>query len=614
MTTRAELMRAIFATGDDAERLVYADWLEEQGDPVRAQVIHLQCERAKLGPHDRRRRELDRELERALAELGDRRRDDLPVLDGIEWVNLDRGLAGTVRARDAATLQHHADAIIAAAPVSCVELPTLAESGDFDAQLAWLRVLRLDHPTATVDSHPIIGLPPELEIIADDDGLDWIVRPDDAPLRRLAVRGNAGVGSELIDRLVTAPWAADLTVLELESRWVDDNSGYNDDPRLGPGGARELVRLLKLEVLNVDRQRIGAAAFVTLVTGLPALRELSAVECGIATLDGIVKPTGLTRLVLNRNAIGDAGARLIAARCPHLQDLVLDTCELGSGALAALTSSPLWHELRSLDVSRNPLGVSAMRTLAAAPPPPHLHTLRIADADLDEAAGAVLAKIAWLATLFELDLSGNILGHGAGFLRDLPPGLRVLGLAATRLDRSGAAGLAKLWAQLIALDLDNNPLHDAGLDRFATMKEATSLQTLTLAACGLTDDGLDLLAQRARMPRLRVLRLSDNAFGAAALERLLRSPCGTRLQVLELARCQLDVAAIETLAATPMPLLLHTLDLRGNDLDETKLMELANSSTLHAVKTLRLDGNPWTFTPANRLRLAERFGPTWYQD
>ena len=47
---------------DDAPRLVYADWLEEHGEPDRAEFIRTQCELAKAAEDDPRRVKLkDRE-------------------------------------------------------------------------------------------------------------------------------------------------------------------------------------------------------------------------------------------------------------------------------------------------------------------------------------------------------------------------------------------------------------------------------------------------------------------------------------------------------------------------------------------------------------------------
>src|SRR5262249_42576320 len=43
------------APGDDAPRLVYADWLEDRGADDRAEFIRLQCELAKMDEDDPRR-------------------------------------------------------------------------------------------------------------------------------------------------------------------------------------------------------------------------------------------------------------------------------------------------------------------------------------------------------------------------------------------------------------------------------------------------------------------------------------------------------------------------------------------------------------------------------
>lgn len=45
MTEREALLRAVCdSPTDDTPRLIYADWLEENGDPERAEFIRLQCE------------------------------------------------------------------------------------------------------------------------------------------------------------------------------------------------------------------------------------------------------------------------------------------------------------------------------------------------------------------------------------------------------------------------------------------------------------------------------------------------------------------------------------------------------------------------------------------
>src|SRR5205085_5003860 len=108
---------------DDAPRLVYADWLEEHGDPARAEYIRLQCRLAE------RERDVDptfpdpdwereMELERA---NHDRWAAELPTLPGVYFSFGDafRGFPA-VAARNPDGLARHADRILAATPIEAV--------------------------------------------------------------------------------------------------------------------------------------------------------------------------------------------------------------------------------------------------------------------------------------------------------------------------------------------------------------------------------------------------------------------------------------------------------------------------------------------------------------
>src|SRR5262245_23509431 len=65
MTDGDALYQAILdAPDDDAPRLVWADWLDEQGQPDRAEFVRLQCEFAKLDPGDLRLEELTEQFGR----------------------------------------------------------------------------------------------------------------------------------------------------------------------------------------------------------------------------------------------------------------------------------------------------------------------------------------------------------------------------------------------------------------------------------------------------------------------------------------------------------------------------------------------------------------------
>src|SRR5688572_11118603 len=54
------LLRAIVANpADDLPRLVYADWLDEHGDPARAEFVRVQCGLARTDEADPRYRHLE---------------------------------------------------------------------------------------------------------------------------------------------------------------------------------------------------------------------------------------------------------------------------------------------------------------------------------------------------------------------------------------------------------------------------------------------------------------------------------------------------------------------------------------------------------------------------
>src|SRR5437763_14959052 len=77
MADRDAFLRAIWdRPHDDAPRLIYADWLDEHGDPERAEFIRLTTGSA-AGPAAR--------VEELLARNGDRWRAEVPSAHGVKW-------------------------------------------------------------------------------------------------------------------------------------------------------------------------------------------------------------------------------------------------------------------------------------------------------------------------------------------------------------------------------------------------------------------------------------------------------------------------------------------------------------------------------------------------
>src|SRR5438105_15368274 len=103
MSLEEAFLNDIIANPDeDGPRLVFADWLDDNGDPARAEFIRLQCERARLPPDDPRSLDLELRVGELLGAHEPRWRAPLPKLPGITWGGFERGfvnhvMAGSVR-------------------------------------------------------------------------------------------------------------------------------------------------------------------------------------------------------------------------------------------------------------------------------------------------------------------------------------------------------------------------------------------------------------------------------------------------------------------------------------------------------------------------------------
>jgi uncharacterized protein (TIGR02996 family) len=126
MATEGEaLFRAVCEEPwDDAVRLVYADWLEEHGQPQRADFIRFQCDYALwISSQSQQRRRWWEQYEKfqPLLPLWEK---ELPTLAGVKWHAgwFDRGFIDAFAFQSAKAFRQHAEAVFAASPVAEVEV------------------------------------------------------------------------------------------------------------------------------------------------------------------------------------------------------------------------------------------------------------------------------------------------------------------------------------------------------------------------------------------------------------------------------------------------------------------------------------------------------------
>jgi len=253
-------LRAVLADpGDDAPRLIYADWLDEQGDCDRAEFIRVQCALAPMGWQDERRPPLVRR-ERELLRRHERTWSGaLPEFDSGR--TFERGFVGSLTLMTEAFLRH-AEEVFETAPVRHIKLRgarrhmTALATEPLLARLASLDLghnrIDMDGATAFFRS-PHLGALVSLNVRWNSLGAEGLR----ALAKSSSLTGLRGLDLEhavpaaLLATVVDSPVVAGLTELSLRENY------------LGSRAARALVgsRYLRdLRVLDLAYNSFDAAA------------------------------------------------------------------------------------------------------------------------------------------------------------------------------------------------------------------------------------------------------------------------------------------------------------------------------------------------------------------
>jgi uncharacterized protein (TIGR02996 family) len=194
MTDEREFLRAIREKpDDDTVRLAFADWLEEGGDPDRAELIRVQCE---LEPV---RFEIDRPRVEELV----RREEELFHAHEEEWETRGRFRWG----------EGYGPYLRRGVPeVACVSLDFLLKEGEeFFAAYPTLRELAVFGVYYRCDQLARLGLLARLDVL---EIADWVSIPDAEALLRLP-----RVGAGLTLRVWTGGGEGNLHLYSEPERW-----------------------------------------------------------------------------------------------------------------------------------------------------------------------------------------------------------------------------------------------------------------------------------------------------------------------------------------------------------------------------------------------------------
>jgi uncharacterized protein (TIGR02996 family) len=398
---------------DDTLRLVYADALEEGGDPRWAAFVRGQVALSRVPGYDPLW--VNARAHGTGRAFDPRWTSELVLPEGIDWARdpFRRGLPGAVRADTGTAFAAHADELFTRYPIEALELQAIR--------------------------------PPDTRVLP---ACEWLERITALSLVQ-------GAGGPTVAQLLASPHLTRLRELHLGPELTTPAAvravalsrvfgqltalGVRSDSRGGGTLAGELARHKKppaLTKLDLSGNRLTAQALAPLVA--------SAAVAAVEDLD------------LSDNNLGAEGVTAVAAGAlPALRSLHLLRTRPQEAGVAALVRASFFPELRSLSLGGNNLGPAAAVEIANPPAGAvQLRVLDLRDNKIGDRGAAALANSPRLASLIELDLAESRVGDaGAKAMADSPHlgGLLYLNLFGNTVGDRGAARLRARFGSRVFL-------------------------------------------------------------------------------------------------------------------------------------------------------------------
>ena len=519
--TNPALESAIVANADeDTPRLVYADWLDENGDPDRAEFIRVQCRLADLSPAEPDWIDLTERQDELIARLKHRLLEWSPKV-------ADRFYFGS------RFITGHEEPFRRGFPYF-IDCQLRGAEWTTDKAQGVIREM-----TRLVKTTTIRGFQP-YELSAEQLGL-ILAAPVANELRGLAIRPpsprdtSVGEYTDFYRLLTTSPSVRRVQQLFLYDAVEEVAAGA-----LAQSEMLRAIRRLTISFLNCPKRALtkltradwfgrlrharcylaAPPVAATMVPGLGRLPDLHTLELqelpgpAVAHLAAGRFPA-LARLIY-AGALDLAGAQALAGgRFPELRILVARGDRMKNDGFQELLRGQWFDQLRALDLASHKIGDRGISALAAHPVARSLRILRLGDNAFGPKGLMAIAKA--FPALTTLDLGSSLKRKAtpqdlARFLTALAcPHLRHLNLAGWPLGDEGAKALAAnaALANLTRLDLSRCAIGDEGAKALLASPHLQNLVELQLSHNAITT-GADALADPGVMPHLGELWLSNN--------------------------------------------------------------------------------------------------------
>jgi uncharacterized protein (TIGR02996 family) len=399
----------VAAPDDDAPRLVFADDLEELGDP-RGEFIRAQCDMAHLPSYHARHYDLSARTDELLAEFG---KDWTPSTQRYISHKFQRGFPELLDAR------------MWRSPMNS-SLHTISKNVQLLRTMIFSSVPNAARSTLT-NSNQFEGLR-ELHISQNED-LSFLRSPKWKKLESLVVTGGFREQSEPEHLLPFSAYSSlrklsiagsSLKYRDLVKLLKDMSTDYLSHISLPNGALRTsgLRHILEMswcgEIVALDlpfNAEIGAQSFDTINPPSPLknLRELDLASCPLKKEYSFFANHcgGLEKLHVTIPAVDVDFLRTIVDAGIQLQSLSVTHSNIGSAAISLLTEHPSFSQLTELDLSHNMLQSKDIIEITKSSNLKNLRDLKLVGNKLTDPAAVAIADSKNFAKLRKLDLSHN---------------------------------------------------------------------------------------------------------------------------------------------------------------------------------------------------------------